>query len=383
MKRYLLFCLLAISGFNLIAQISIVRTDFVDVNDSIPRIYYSFEEEGSSFPTDSIMPEDMVFDDPVFPVIIHDTLVYFPSSETDTEGLFPEATCAFSTRDGFIMHLKITDASVELIGMQGQLPFTGDIMNLEFIDNLTMEEFPCNYNNQILDQGAAYDKQPISMFESIIPADTYSQLTMWFDTVRFLMNAKINTSFDEYADIQFVGDSNQNGTFQYLRENRKMITSLDVQLRSKFGGAYTSLSDIPGVGDQLPMELPIVDTTNTHAYWAKGWKSPLLEIEYNTSYDSVYSMTFRYAYLSYVNTAISSKIKIYPNPSEDFVNFYLEDIQECSLFVFSADGRLMTTAKLNSNNTGIDISSYASGTYIYQILDKNKVPVAGGKLLKN
>lgn len=365
-------------------QISILRTDFVDVNDSIPRIYYAFEQDGNSVHRDSVMPVDTIFDDQTeFPMVILDTLRYFPSSETDLEGLFTDATCAFNTRDGFVMHLKITDASVELMGMQGQLPFTGDIMNLEFVDNLIMTEFPAEYNDVSVDQGVAFDKQPISMFESIIPADTYAQLIMVFDTVRFFMDAKINTSFDEYGDIQFVGDSNQNGTFQYLRENRKMMTSFDVQLRSKFGGSYTSLSDIPGIGDQLPMELPMVDTVNTHSYWTNGWKSPLLEIEYNSAYDSIYNMTFRYAFLSYVNTPFSSNLKVYPNPATEIVNFVFDNSNDCSLFIFSADGRLVSTTKLDSDNLELDVRNFKTGTYIYQIFDKNKVPVAGGKFLKN
>jgi len=384
MKKCLLLCVLAISGVSLIAQISLLRSDFVDVNDSIPRIYYAFEDDLSSIHRDSIMPVDTIFDDPSeFPVVLLDTLRYFPSSETDIEGLFSEASFAFNTRDEFIMHLKVSDVSVELIGMQGILPFTGDLMNLEFVDNLLMAEFPGDYNDVIVDQGVAFDKQPISMFESIIPTETYAQLSMAFDTVRFFMDAKINTTFDEYGDIQFVGDSNQNGTFQYLRENRKMMTSFDVQLRNKFFGSYTSIGDIEAIASMLPMAIPMIDTAYTHSYWATGWKSPLLEIEYNTAYDSIYNMTFRYAFLSYVNTAISSNLKVYPNPTTEFVNFVFENSNDYSLFVFSADGRLVSAVKFDSDNLELDVRNFKTGTYIYQIFDKNKIPVAGGKFLKN
>lgn len=383
MRKFFLVCLIVISGISLYSQVSIVRSDFVDVNDSIPRVYYSFENDMSSFPASSVMPTDMVFDDPTFPIISIDTLVYFPSSETDPEGLFPNATCAFNTRDGFVMHLKITDTNVELIGMQGQLPFTGDIMNLKFVDNLIMAEFPSDYNDQIIDQGVGYDKQPISMFQSMIPADTYAQLTMVFDTVRFFMDMKIKSSFDEQGEIQFVGDSNQNGTFQYLRENRKIMTSFDVQLRNKFSGTFTSLSNIPGVAEQLPMELPMIDTSRTHFYWVKDMKSPLLEIEYNASYDSIYNMTFRYAYLSYVNSSLMTNLEVYPNPASEIINFNLENSNGYSVAIFSTDGRLVSILKLESDNTSLNLSKFTQGTYIYQIFDKNKVPVAGGKFSKN
>lgn len=383
MKKVILSCLAALSVLCVYSQISIVRSDFVNVNDTIPRIYYSFEVEGQSIHRDSVMPAELIFDDQTeFPLVLLDSLIYFPSSETDTEGVFEGATCAFMTRDGFIMHLLIDEIGVNLVGMQGELPFTGGLMNLAFVDTLKMSEFPCDYQDVLVDQGVAMEKQHISLFESIIPEDYYSTLAMLYDTVRFFMDMKINSNFDEHGEIQFVGDSNQNGTFNYLRENRKMITAFDVQLRSKFGGAYTSLSDVPGVGDQLPMELPVRDTVYSHQYWVKDWKSPLLEIEFNTAYDSIYSMTFRYAYLSYVNTQVQSKLKVFPNPANESISFYLDNINDCTLFVFSTDGRLIHQQMISSELAEIELSNWESGVYIYQIFDKNKSPLAGGKFIK-
>lgn len=384
MKKCLLLCVLAISGVSLIAQISLLRSDFVDVNDSIPRIYYAFEDDLSSIHRDSIMPVDTIFDDPSeFPVVLLDTLRYFPSSETDTELLFMDATCGFNTRDGYVMHIKITDTNVELIGMQGELPFVNQTMNLKFVDNLIMTEFPAEYNDHSTDQGVGFEKQPLSLFEEAIGSENYTSLAALFDTVRFFMDIKINTTFDEYGDMQFVGDSNQNGTFQYLRENRKMMTSFDIQLRNKYLGSYTSIGDIEAIASMLPMAIPLIDTAYTHSYWTNGWKSPMLEIEYNTAYDSIHNMTFRYAFLSYVNTAISSNLKVYPNPTTEFVNFVFDNSNDYSLFVFSADGRLVSAVKFDSDNVELDVRNFKPGTYIYQIFDKNKIPVAGGKFLKN
>jgi hypothetical protein len=382
MKKVILSCLAVLSVLCVYSQISIVRSDFVNVNDTIPRIYYSFEVDTESIPRDSVMPSEMVFDDPTdFPLVLLDSLIYFPSSESDPDGVFEGATCAFMTRDGFIMHLQIDELGVNLVGMQSELPFVGGVTNLVFVDTLKMSEFPCDYQDVMVDQGAAMEKMHISVFEEVA-GENYAALATFYDTVRFFMDVKINSNFNEHGEIQFVGDSNQNGTFLYLREDRKMITAFDIQLRSKFGGAYTSLSDIPGIGDQLPMELPVRDTSYSHQYWVKDWKSPLLEIEYNTAYDSIYSMTFRYAYLSYVNTEFQSKLKVFPNPANQSINFYLEDINDCTLFVFSTDGRLIHQQMISSESSNIELSNWESGVYIYQIFDKNKTPLAGGKFIK-
>ncbi|MDD3740600.1 MAG: T9SS type A sorting domain-containing protein [Bacteroidales bacterium] len=383
MKRSLLLCLIALSVVNLYSQISITRSDFVDVNDEIPRIFYTFEQEGTSIVPDSVISENLIYDDPRhFPVALIDTLIYFPSSDSDPEGIFEGATCAYMTRDGFIMHLFITEENVNLVGVQGELPLIGGLMNLEFVDTLIANNFPGEYEDTHVDQGTGMEKQHISAFESVIPSEYYSSLSAIYDTVRFFMELKLNTSFDEYGSIQFVGDSNQNGNFQYLRENRKMLTMFDVQLRNKFSGAFVSISGIPGVGDMLPMQLPIYDTSYTHNYWVKDWKSPLLEIEYNTGYDSIYSMTFRYAYMSYVNTNLISDISVYPNPASEKLVINSEMIQDHTLYIFGIDGKLVFTTKLNNGNNSVNLQEFSSGTYFYQLFDKRKIPVLAGKFIK-
>lgn len=383
MKRCLLLCLIALSVLNLYSQISITRTDFVEVNDEIPRIFYTFEQEGNSIVPDSVIPENLVFDDPRhFPVALIDTLKYFPSSDSDPEGIFEGATCAYMTRDDFIMHLLITDGNVNLVGVQGELPMIGGMMNLQFVDTLIINNFPEEYEDINVDQGVGMEKQHISAFESVIPADYYGMLIKVYDTVRFFMELKINANYDEFGSVQFIGDSNQNGTFQYLREDRKMLTMFDVQLRNKISGVFVSISGIPGVGDMLPMELPIYDSAYTHNYWVKGWKNPLLEVEYNTGYDSIYSMTFRYAYLSYVNTELISDISVYPNPASDKLMINSEMIQDHTLCIFGTDGKLIFTTKLSSGNNSVNIQGFSSGTYFYQLFDKEKTPVVAGKFLK-
>ncbi len=383
MKKFILLSLIAISAMNLYSQISITRADFVDVNDEIPRIYYTFEQDGNAISPDSVIPENLIFDDPRhFPVALIDTLVYFPSSDTDTEGVFEGATCAFMTRDGFIMHLLIKEEGVNLVGVQGELPLLGGMMNLEFVDTLIMNNFPGEYENTHVDQGVGMEKQHISAFQSAIPAEYYDQLIAVFDTVRFFMELKLNTSFDEYGNIQYIGDSNQNGNFQYLRENRKLLTMFDVQLRNKFTAVYVSISGIPGVGEMLPMELPIYDTTYSRLYWSKGWKNPLLEVEYTTDYDSVYNMTFRYAYMSYVDTNLIPDMSVYPNPASEKLVISSENIQDYNLYIFSIDGKLVSTTKLNNGNNSVNIEEFSSGTYFYQLFDKRKTPIVAGKFIK-
>ena len=97
-----------------------------------------------------------------------------------------------------------------------------------------------------------------SLFESIIPEDYYATVSNFYDTVMFVMDLDLKASYDQFGEMKYIGDSNLNGIYPYLRENRKLITRTDVKMRSKLSGTYTPLADIPGIGDQLPMELPML-----------------------------------------------------------------------------------------------------------------------------
>jgi hypothetical protein len=383
MKRILLSGLLITIALNLLCQITITRSDVYDLGDEIPRIYYAFEQEGESYNVDSVILDPLVFDDLDFPYVEIDTLVYQSSSETDLEGIYEGSTCSYYTRDGFVMHLLITDEQMSLVGFQGQLPMTGDPMNLVFTDTLVLNTFPYEFESQHQDIGSAYENQHISVFESIIPAEYYSTFTAIYDTVRFLMDLEIKVQYDQSGQMQYVGDSNLNGTYDYLRENRKLINVFDIQLRSKLSGDYTSLSEIPAISDQLPMDIPMIDTTSTYAYWTNNQKSPLAEIELNPSYDSVYSVTFRYAYLSSVPQFAAIVHQVYPNPTEDFIMVDIAEYKNSSFEIFTIQGKKVKEIVLFSQNSKIDISSLPGGNYIYRIKNKNNLPVAGGKFIKN
>lgn len=379
MKSFFLIIFLLIITNLLFAQISIEKSDYFNVNDTIPRIFYGFEYDTQAIPKDSVWPSNMTFGDYQFPLTITDSMIFHPTTGT----FFSNATCWFLTRDGVKMYMKISNDKAELVGAQTEMPFNQDTINFSFVDPLIITPFPSSYQSQNIDEGTAMDKRHISVFQSIIPPDYYNTISMLYDTVRFLMNIRINCNFDEVGNITFNGRYNLNGTFSYLRENRVMINTTDVQLRSKFNGSYTSLSQIPGIGDQLPMELPIIDTSKSHLYWVKTMKYPILEIEYTNNYDSIHNMTFRYAYLSNVEDFEVNFVKVYPNPASEYLNFYLNKAGNYTLIIRDFNGNLILQNNLSENIFKLNITELVSGIYIYQIYDNNsKLKILNGKFVK-
>lgn len=379
MKKFYLISLLITISYLCQSQISITQNDYFNANDSIPRIFYGFEFDTQAVPKDSVWPNDMTFGDYEFPVIITDTMVFHPAQGTQ----FSDATCWFLNRDGSKMYMKIQADKADLIGAEMEMPFNEDTIFFRFADPLIITPFPANYQTQNIDQGIAMDKRHISVFESIIPPDYYGTISMLYDTVRFFMDLRINGNFDESGNIIFNGKYNQNGNFEYLRENRVFITSLDVQLRSKFNGSYTSLSQIPGISDMLPMQLPVVDTTKSYLYWVKNMKYPILEVEFTNNYDSVKNLNFKYAYLSNIETTSSGYLKIYPNPATDFINFDLENSSNYTFFVIDITGKIIEEKKFFENNNLLNIKDYSEGMYFFKIVDSNtNKNIFDGKFIK-
>ncbi|MDD4217714.1 MAG: T9SS type A sorting domain-containing protein [Bacteroidales bacterium] len=383
MKKILLSGLLICLASILYCQISILRSDVFNLGDEFPRIYYSFEAEGNGYHIDSVLTNPVVFDDLRFPFIEIDTLVYTSPSETDSDGIYADATCSFWTRDGFIMHLLITDEQMRLIGVQGQLPMTGDPMNLVFTDTLILSNFPSTFGSSHQDTGSGFEKQHISVFESIIPSEYYGLFSGLYDTVRFKMDFAIHAEYDEFGIMQCVGDSNLNGSFHYLRENRQLINVFDIQLREKSSGVFSSIGDNPLIAAQLHVELPMIDTTTSYAYWTKGNKNPLAEIEMNTGRDSVYNVTYRYAFLSSSPNFEMIKHSVFPNPADNYFTLNIADFNNQKLEIYSIEGKKIEQIILSSQSSKIDIADMSNGTYIYKILDKNNKAVAGGKFVKN
>ena len=77
--------------------------------------------------------------------------------------------------------------------------------------------------------------------------------------------------------------------------------------------------------------------------------------------------------LTNVNDMQDNFIDIFPNPTSNFVNVYVNDIYNNSrLYLFSIDGKKLIERKVESNNTLLDLSHLPQGVYICKIIDKNK-----------
>lgn len=77
-------------------------------------------------------------------------------------------------------------------------------------------------------------------------------------------------------------------------------------------------------------------------------------------------------------------VNVYPNPSNDLVNFQLNNIENLEysdlyLNIHTSDGRTILTDQFNSNFKSIERNNIQSGIYFYSIVYKNKI-IRNGKI---
>ena len=71
---------------------------------------------------------------------------------------------------------------------------------------------------------------------------------------------------------------------------------------------------------------------------------------------------------------------IFPNPASNNITFRFGEELNAELNVYSNDGQLIFNAVINGEELSIDVSNYASGTYYFSLIEKNK-KISSGQFL--
>lgn len=83
-------------------------------------------------------------------------------------------------------------------------------------------------------------------------------------------------------------------------------------------------------------------------------------------------------------TNIKLSVTVFPNPTTTSVTLKISDynLENLNYIVFDFRGRLLENKKINLNETQIQMDRYVMGTYLINILDKNKI-IKTFKIIKN
>lgn len=74
-------------------------------------------------------------------------------------------------------------------------------------------------------------------------------------------------------------------------------------------------------------------------------------------------------------------IRVLPNPATDYVNLVVDDYTDLSYQVIDLNGKLLSKEKLQANETRINLTDLASGSFFVTIV-KNKQEIKSYKIIK-
>jgi hypothetical protein len=77
------------------------------------------------------------------------------------------------------------------------------------------------------------------------------------------------------------------------------------------------------------------------------------------------------------------EVKVYPNPTQDFVTIHLSKIMEKSSYLlFDLSGKLLEQKNIESTDAKIDMTGFAEGAYILKLNYRSSQPLQTFKIVK-
>ncbi|MCH2223445.1 MAG: S8 family serine peptidase [Crocinitomicaceae bacterium] len=77
----------------------------------------------------------------------------------------------------------------------------------------------------------------------------------------------------------------------------------------------------------------------------------------------------------------AADVSVYPNPSNDLVNFMITDANVVTIEILDIVGKVIKTINVKEELTQVDVSNYASGTYFYNLKDAIGVTLLTNKIV--
>jgi hypothetical protein len=202
--------------------------------------------------------------------------------------------------------------------------------------------------------------------------------TIWADSSSFdfysdtlITTIKPDSFFDKLPGEPIILD---NGTYNYFMINESPL--------AKFSPSYSEF----GFTSDSCWQLIMADGCLSDYKYIKGLGGPYFSCTEafclgGAERKLVYYKKGNIAWGSPLNiTEISvienkSNIQVYPNPANDFINVKLLDKRYADyiLSIYSIQGKLMISRKLELTDSKLDISDLSSGIYILKIFDNEKV----------
>ena len=114
------------------------------------------------------------------------------------------------------------------------------------------------------------------------------------------------------------------------------------------------------------------------------WPSGLVETFTNTPSNEIYTVVEGENSLG-IKDALELRFSVFPNPTTNLLFFNTPetfDTKNCSIHIYNLNGKFIKAAQLLALGTGVDVSQFQDGMYVYQIV-KDQDKISSGAFVKN
>lgn len=135
----------------------------------------------------------------------------------------------------------------------------------------------------------------------------------------------------------------------------------------------------PGYSAKLGVPISITHNAATNVQFCA-----LLSLRYDVDIDQITSNNIS-CITSYITTGIdeislaSQSVKLYPNPSNEMINFSIDGSVAKKINIMDITGRIIEVLNIVMGDTHLNISEYSNGIYIYQIKSDDGEMIKSGK----
>ena len=291
----------------------------------------------------------------------HDTLSFLAYSSAPNPNF---STSNLILKEGWQNNYAYTvnnSSSMKTLGLSGTLPLMGypTFITQKYITSEDVVTFPYTYNSSFTDNYRTYAK-----FYFGHPV-TSSGITVTVDSVRDHATIRKTAIVDAWGTL-----TTPLGTFDVIRSKETKITYDTVDAYYNFLGASwhnnTSHS---------------ADSTTIYNFWANGLGYVLVTAKMDSTGAVKKVDWLQSAPLGFGIKEVSKSESelIYPNPAKNEINFVADASKQKAIEIFDVAGRLIDTFTVTNNQTTINTSTFASGTYSYTIIGKDNSIVSKGK----
>jgi hypothetical protein len=358
MKNVVLIFSIWLVVSNISAQITITNSTFPVVGDTL-KTAIRFSPSGLNMGT---VNGPQVWDFSTLNAGNKQNEIYKSAASGPDAAAFPDANLLLNV-DGQEQYLKSSSTKIEGLGLGGANDFIDVPLVIKYSKRPVLRTAPLNFINST----ASNSEFRIDISANILPDSLLALISISFDSIRIQFANNARGVVDAYGTLKM-----QNKEFPVLRE--KVETYSETKVFIKFFNNWFDVGQF--LGGNIPEgfeNLLGMDTTFTYNFYTDSKKEILVSAEYNTA-NSLQEVVFADlgGVVSSSNDTYIPAIKVYPNPTSDFLFVQTPDWKEGTYLVTISDlsGKMLHAEPvgLNPDTTRqIDISNLSTGTYLLTI----------------